>query len=479
MSRGDGRLRILQVTATDAGGGADRVARRLADGLRARGHTAWLAAGVVTGADAHTLQIPVDGPNTVPGYAPAYLGLRRLATRWPGLGAGRLATALRLATHPAAARAWWTGLEDFDFPGSARLASLPPERPDLVHAHNLHGGYFDLRALPALSRALPVCLTPHDAWLTTGHCAHSFACDRWREGCGACPDLTIEPAVRRDRTADNWVQKARLLQASRVHVATPSRWLLERLQASLVAPAIASARVIPNGIDLDRFSPGPAGPARARFDLPPDAAVVLVTTGAAGAPWRDAALVLETLERLLARLEPERPVRVLAAGAAPLAPGPIPAAIRARILRTGVLAPADMPVAFRAADVYFHAARADIFPTAILEALACGTPVVASRVGGIPEQVEALPLAALAAAAAARRGTGVLFEPGDAAAAAEALTALLSDPSGRAALSRRAVEDARARFSLDGQITACEDWYCAILSGWCPSAIDPPPASGR
>src|SRR5208282_1198124 len=42
---------------------------------------------------------------------------------------------------------------------------------------------------------------------------------------------------------------------------------------------------------------------------------------------------------------------------------------------------------YQAADVYLHAARADTFPTVILEALACGTRVVATAVGGIAEQI--------------------------------------------------------------------------------------------
>src|SRR5439155_7431909 len=45
---------------------------------------------------------------------------------------------------------------------------------------------------------------------------------------------------------------------------------------------------------------------------------------------------------------------------------------------------------YQAADIYVHAARADTFPSTVLEALACGTPVVATAVGGIPEQVKGL-----------------------------------------------------------------------------------------
>ena len=49
--------------------------------------------------------------------------------------------------------------------------------------------------------------------------------------------------------------------------------------------------------------------------------------------------------------------------------------------------PAALAQYYQAADVYLHAARADTFPTTVLESLACGTPVVASAVGGIPDQI--------------------------------------------------------------------------------------------
>jgi glycosyltransferase involved in cell wall biosynthesis len=52
--------------------------------------------------------------------------------------------------------------------------------------------------------------------------------------------------------------------------------------------------------------------------------------------------------------------------------------------------PAVVARYYQAADIYIHSARADTFPNTVLEALACGTPVVATAVGGIPEQVKSL-----------------------------------------------------------------------------------------
>ncbi|MGE0394116.1 MAG: glycosyltransferase, partial [Alphaproteobacteria bacterium] len=410
-------LRVLQVAAGDGDGGADQVAVRLTAGLRARGHEAWLAVGRRASHDAHILALPHDHATTAIGSASGriYDSLLGIAARHPGSGAGRLARWLRLATHPDAFEAWRTGLEDFDFPGTARLLDLPPSPPDVLHAHNLHGGYFDLRQLAPLSARLPVCLTLHDAWLLSGHCAHAFDCDRWRTGCGACPDLTIEPAVRRDRTAENWRRKQAIAAASRLHVSTPSQWLMDRVGQSLLAPAVASARVIPNGIDTAFFAPGDRAAARAALALPADAAVILVTTGDTGAPWRDGPLLVEALHRCGASVA-GAPVRVLAAGRAPLDAGRLPPAGTAQVTHLGHLTPARMRTAYRAADVYVHAARVDTFPTTVIEALACGLPVIATRAGGIPEQIRPVPLAAVAGRDGLHRadGTGVLVEPGDA-----------------------------------------------------------------
>ena len=98
------------------------------------------------------------------------------------------------------------GREDFAYPATWQALESAPF--DIVHCYNLHGGYFDLRVLPLLSRRHALILDLRDAWLLSGHCAHSLGCDRWKTGCGECPNLLSYPSVRRDATAFNWRRKS-------------------------------------------------------------------------------------------------------------------------------------------------------------------------------------------------------------------------------------------------------------------------------
>jgi len=105
---------------------------------------------------------------------------------------------------------------------------------------------------------------------------------------------------------------------------------------------------------------------------------------------------------------------------------------------------------YQAADIYVHPARAETFPTTVLEALACGTPVVASRVGGIPEQV-------------VEGKTGFLVSVGDAREMAGRILGLLADGDLRQEIGRLAAEDAARRFGLERMVKGYLDAYQEIL----------------
>ena len=131
----------------------------------------------------------------------------------------------------------------------------------------------------------------------------------------------------------------------------------------------------------------------------------------------------------------------------PLAPGaerPWAEALVERALRAGVRwsTTTDAFSELRDWDVFALPTREDPFPLAVLEALAVGLPVVATNVGGLPEQVSA--------------DTGILVPADEVAALADAIEMLLADPARRREMGERAAEEAAKRFTLERQAEQLE-----------------------
>jgi glycosyltransferase involved in cell wall biosynthesis len=456
-------LSIAHVGTIDEGGGAAAVAGGLMRAANARGHRAWHLVGRKHSRDPQVVVLPDDTRPALraSGYAAAQASLRSLAGRFPDRGFGWLSRTLRLATHPRAARARRLGLDDFEFPATAALADLIGGDPDILHLHNLHGGYFDLRALPALSRRVPTVITLHDMWTLTGHCAHSLKCERWMSGCGQCPALHLDPAVRRDATDDNWRLKQSIYAASHLHIVSPSRWLSDKVEASMLMPAAASLRVIANGVDTSVFRPADRAEARRSLGLPADALIVMLTTGSRGSMWKDDRTLRETMRRL-SREPFASPVLFVAVGRESAITGSHGASTHAVRFQHD---PGVMARYYQASDIYLHAAHADTFPLAVLEAMACGAAVVATRVGGIAEQIAPAPLLALRAEASEAIGgaTGVLVGPESGLEMADATALLLSRPEVRDRLAANARRSIEQSFTLERQVARYFELYAEIL----------------
>ena len=424
MSR---RLRkIIVVNTSDRGGGAECKAFNLFKGYQARGIESWLLVG--------------DKKTTAPGVLPFFLSPHFDYRPFQDEGFQLELEAKRQADLAA-------GREDFNYPYSHHLLQLTGSPPDFVHCINLHGPYFDLTALPKLSHAVPVCLTVQDMWNFTGHCGYPFGCERWLRGCGECPDLSIPPAIACDATAFNWERKRKLFAQSRLYVAPGSRWIQEVTERSILAPAIRESRLIYDGVDCSIFQPAPAGEARANLGLPQDAYIALFVANLARSNrFKDYAMLRGALERL-GRLRLSRPLLFLAVGE----DGPEEVFENAKLRHVPYQnSPGALARYYQAADLYLHPAKAEVFGLVIAEAMACGLPVVASAVGGIPEAV-------------VDGQTGILVSQGDADGMARGAQRLLEDPGLRSRMGRLGAERTHRLFNLERVIEAYVGWFEEVL----------------
>lgn len=288
---------------------------------------------------------------------------------------------------------------------------------DVIHAHAVHGSWFSYPAMSALTRTKPTVLTLHDMWPFTGHCSFSYDCERWRTGCGSCPYPETFPGVQRDGTALEWKLKRRVWGRSELVVVSPSRWLAQLAEASLLGRF--EVRVIPQGIDTTTFAPVDRAAVRAELGIPEDSTALMFAATALGRPHG------RELDRKggdllmagLAGIAPERRERATAilmgGGSDQMA-----AHLRAegfRVVDAGWVADERRKAElYGAADLFVFPTRADNAPLVIVEALACGTPVVSFDVGGVGEAV--------------RPGeTGVLVPGGDVGALTEVLGRAIDD----------------------------------------------------
>jgi glycosyltransferase involved in cell wall biosynthesis len=439
---------ILQVSSSDSGGGAEGIAWNLFEAYQAMGESSWLAVGQKRTSSPRVVEIPNLGRRNWWSRLCLSAGASLKKVEAESRAAWVFRRVLASVGDPVRSLNHLRGYEDFRFPGTDMLLELVPEAPQILHCHNLHGAYFDLRQVSQLSLRLPVMLTLHDAWLTTGHCAHSLNCGRWTDGCGQCPDLTLYPALLRDATAHNWKVKQRIYSHSRLYVATPSKWLMDRVDNSMLRPGIVESRVIPNGVDLQIFKPGDVRYERDRLGLPQDANILMFAAfNTRVNAWKDFSTLRAAVLQIAAKTNARRIV-FIAIGEQ----GVTERIGNAEIRYIGPIFEKQMMAAYyRASDLYLHAARADTFPNSVLEAQACGNPVVATAVGGIPEQV-------------VDGSTGRLTRTGDSGDLAAAIEQLLASETMRRQMGARAAERVRLLYDLKTQAAAYRDWQRDILS---------------
>ncbi len=210
----------------------------------------------------------------------------------------------------------------------------------------------------------------------------------------------------------------------------------------------ARIRVIPNGVDPNRFAGSADRPTvRHRLGLPADGPLLLTVSNLIH--YKGHGTLLEAVS-LITRKHPT--ARFVLAGE-----GPMRAEIERRIATAGLAdlvrvlgERIDIPDLLRAADLLVHPSDEEGFPNAILEAMAAGRPVVATRVGGTPELV-------------VDGVTGTLVPPRSPAALAAAVSHLLADSQLADRMGAAGRERAVREFSLARMVERTEALYAEVL----------------
>jgi len=222
--------------------------------------------------------------------------------------------------------------------------------------------------------------------------------------------------------------------ATRRIVTTGERLRLQVIEETGVNPANIVS--IPTGIDLERFKPGAPAQARASLGLPPEGTLIGIV--ATLRSWKGHRYLFEAFAGLL-----DRGARLLVVG-----DGPQREALETLAKELGIADrvrfagnQSDVAPWMRAFDLFCLPSYANEgVPQALMQAMACGLPVITTPVGSIGEIVQ-------------DGDTGRLVAPQDAPALQEAIAAMLADTTLRSRLGARAREAALQRFGDERMVT--------------------------
>jgi len=348
----------------------------------------------------------------------------------------------------------YIGIHPWENRTNLRITDTPLyDWADIIDLRNLFGGFFNLWGLPALSAQKPVVWRLPDLWATTGHCSYPYDCQRWRTGCFDCPLLTSEGRLKVepsptiwDGTRRVWRSKKSLYEKSRIHVVVTTEWMRDQVKQSILGNAL-SINIISNGVDLNIYKPRSKKEARAKMDLPPEGPILLWTARNRWNYRKGYQLVVDALESI--QVSGGKAPMLITMGSAKGWDGE---ETLQKVKHFGFIRdPEKQALLFAAADGFICSTLADAQPQTALEALACGTPLIAFDIG--PMSDLAIP-----------GKTGYLVPKTDSASLCEAITRFLDDVELDVRLGEYCRQEALQKYDLNKQTDQYLVLYERILA---------------
>lgn len=349
-------MKVLIVNSSDIKGGAARAAYRLHCGLLAAGVKSQILAQSKTSDDFNVI-----GPETIVQKA-----------------IGQIRSKIdNLLIYPYKHRSKSLFSPNW-VPLSSVVDRINDIDPDIVHLHWVNGGMIRIEDIAQIKA--PIIWSLHDMWAFTGGCHYDEECGRYKNYCGNCPILGSNK--EQDLSARIYFKKkkvySRIKQLSFIGL---SRWLTDCAKESSLLKN-RSVFNLPNSICTTSFAPIDKSFARELFNLPQDKKLVLF--GAMGATtdprkgFKELAIALQKIDF--------GDTELVVFGSCK------PHTSQGFKQKTYYLGQLNDDVSLRAlynaADVLVVPSLQENLSNAIMEALACGTPVVGFEIGGNGDLVE-------------------------------------------------------------------------------------------
>jgi glycosyltransferase involved in cell wall biosynthesis len=315
--------------------------------------------------------------------------------------------------------------------------------PDIINLHWVCNGYLQIEAISKLNK--PLVWTLHDMWPFTGGCDYIQECEKYKDSCGACPQLQSSNSLDLSRWV--WKRKAQAWKNANLTIVATSSWMADCARSSSLFKNLR-VEVIPLGLDTDKYKPLNRQFSRELLNLPQDKQLVLF--GAIGGDRNQRKgfhFLLPALQRLSSAGWEDRLEIVVFGSSAPKKP----IELGFKIHYLGHLYDdISLALIYSAVDVMVVPSTQEAFGQTASEALSCGTPVVAFNSSGLKDIVD-------------HRQNGYLANPFEVEDLAKGIAWVLTDDERFQKLHFSAREKSLQKFTSEAQARSYLSLYEEVL----------------